>query len=91
MSDPTLNSTAPVQETSRHDLAVFLDRDGVIIEDTHLITTVSQVRLIEGVDEAMFTSDKVIIFGEDPWNNPELFRRIGRYQSVICDTFKTGG
>jgi len=33
--------------------AVFLDRDGVIIEDIHLLTSPSQVRILDGVPEAL--------------------------------------
>src|SRR5579863_1608098 len=33
--------------------AVFLDRDGVLIEDTHLATNVGQIRMLEGVPRAL--------------------------------------
>ena len=33
--------------------AIFLDRDGVIIEDTHLITNLSQVKIIKGAADAI--------------------------------------
>ena len=35
--------------------AVFLDRDGVLIEDVHLLTKPSQVRLMEGAAQAVKT------------------------------------
>ena len=39
--------------TSFHDRAVFLDRDGVIIEDKNLLTKVSEIRLLPGVPGAL--------------------------------------
>ena len=33
--------------------AVFLDRDGVLIEDVHLLTRVDQIRILPGVPEAL--------------------------------------
>ncbi len=36
-----------------HNRAVFLDRDGVIIEDKNLLTKVSEIRLLPGVPEAL--------------------------------------
>jgi D-glycero-D-manno-heptose 1,7-bisphosphate phosphatase len=33
--------------------AVFLDRDGVLLEDTHLATSVGQIRMLEGVPLAL--------------------------------------
>jgi D-glycero-D-manno-heptose 1,7-bisphosphate phosphatase len=36
-----------------HDRAVFLDRDGVIIEDTNLLTKTSEIRVLPGVPEAL--------------------------------------
>lgn len=33
--------------------AVFLDRDGVLIEDVNLLTAADQVRILEGVPEAL--------------------------------------
>lgn len=33
--------------------AIFLDRDGVLIRDTHLITTWEQVEILEGVKQAV--------------------------------------
>ncbi len=33
--------------------AVFLDRDGVLIEDTHLPTKLGQIRILEGVPRAL--------------------------------------
>ena len=35
--------------------AVFLDRDGVLIRDVHLLTDRQQVHLFEGVPEAIMT------------------------------------
>lgn len=37
----------------RPDRAVFLDRDGVIIEDIHLLTQTSQIRVLPGVPQAL--------------------------------------
>jgi D-glycero-D-manno-heptose 1,7-bisphosphate phosphatase len=36
-----------------HDRAVFLDRDGVIIEDANLLTKISEIRILPGVPEAL--------------------------------------
>jgi D-glycero-D-manno-heptose 1,7-bisphosphate phosphatase len=33
--------------------AVFLDRDGVLVEDVHLATHREQLRIVEGVEEAL--------------------------------------
>ncbi len=33
--------------------AIFLDRDGVLIEDTHLITSINQLKPIAGVKDAL--------------------------------------
>lgn len=33
--------------------AVFLDRDGVLIEDVHLLTRIDQLRILPGVPEAL--------------------------------------
>jgi D-glycero-D-manno-heptose 1,7-bisphosphate phosphatase len=33
--------------------AIFLDRDGVLIEDSHLVTSIGQMRVLPGVAEAL--------------------------------------
>ena len=38
--------------------AIFLDRDGVIIKDNHLITKKSQVELINYIPEALYLLKK---------------------------------
>ncbi|MBL9128766.1 MAG: HAD-IIIA family hydrolase, partial [Verrucomicrobiales bacterium] len=35
--------------------AVFLDRDGVLVEDVHLLTSVDRMRVLPGVPEALRT------------------------------------
>jgi len=35
--------------------AIFLDRDGVLIEDVHLLTRIDQLRILPGVPEALRT------------------------------------
>jgi D-glycero-D-manno-heptose 1,7-bisphosphate phosphatase len=35
------------------NVAVFLDRDGVLIEDVHLLTDLADIRILEGVAQAL--------------------------------------
>lgn len=42
-----------MKDSENRSSAVFLDRDGVIIEDVHLLTSCEQVRLFDGVAESL--------------------------------------
>ena len=50
-----MHYTGPVRRISNQPLnaAIFLDRDGVLIEDVHLLTDPGDIRILEGVPQAL--------------------------------------